>query len=52
MTAGVMEWSGTALMSYGGGCGSRKMQNEADLWRKLERETGEKRNGADRESGW
>jgi hypothetical protein len=35
MTVELMEWSGTALMSYGGGCGGGKMWNEADLWRKL-----------------
>ncbi len=34
-----MEWSGVALMSYGGGCGGGKMQNEANLWRKLMQET-------------
>jgi hypothetical protein len=31
MTAGLMEWSGAALMSYGGGCGGGKMLNEASL---------------------
>jgi hypothetical protein len=39
MTAGLMEWSGTALMSYGGGCGGGKMWSKADLWKKPERET-------------
>jgi hypothetical protein len=33
-----MEWSGTALMNYGGGCGGGKMWSKADLWRKPERE--------------
>jgi hypothetical protein len=39
MTAGLMEWSSVALMNYGGGCGDGYMQNEASLWRKLDRET-------------
>ncbi len=50
MTAGLMEWSDAALMSYGGGCDGEKMQNKASLWKKLERETwGEEgQNGGER----
>ncbi len=48
--ARLMEWSGAALMSYGGGCGDGKMLNEASLWRKLERETqGEERQNEGRD---
>jgi hypothetical protein len=49
MMARLMEWSGTALMSYGGGCGGGKRWSKADLWRKLRRETGKKKNRTKRE---